>query len=294
MRHLADASGGAPHWRQHRPAVMVEAAEFRPGQQQDGGSGGGGEGGATGTLLLRGYVRGLGLSANQAVHVPGAGDFQLSQIEGPPEPAPANDAAAGGAGAGRGQQHAAAQRAQQQQQQQQSGGGGGGGGGGMDTDVQLDAASGLPVLARPDPAAQEPLVRENDFDPLAGEQTWPTEEVRGSWRWLLLGDGRWATSAGAAVLQRNWAERCDGRLHGRWPSLAPAQLITAHHSSSCRLTHVPKSKPGPAGAGGGGGARAQAAQAAPAARHLRLPGRLDPGRQVGGWLGMARCCRMGR
>ena len=39
--------------------------------------------------------------------------------------------------------------------------------------VQADA----PVIATPDPDLQHDLIRENVPDPLAGEQTWPTEEV---------------------------------------------------------------------------------------------------------------------
>ena len=35
-----------------------------------------------------------------------------------------------------------------------------------------------PVMALPDPGHQQQVVRENVPDPLAGEQTWPTEEVR--------------------------------------------------------------------------------------------------------------------
>ena len=33
------------------------------------------------------------------------------------------------------------------------------------------------LLAQADAEAREPLTRENDADPLAGEQTWPTEQV---------------------------------------------------------------------------------------------------------------------
>lgn len=153
LRHLCDAPVSVPHWRQQRPAVMVEAAEFvaqQQGEQQSAGEGGA----ALGTLLLRGYVRGLGLSVNQAVHVSGAGDFQLAQIDGPPEVPAANDSP----------------EAARRQQAVASAG----------TDaMDLSAAEGfggLPVLARPQPGQQESLVRENEVDPLAGEQTWPTEE----------------------------------------------------------------------------------------------------------------------
>ncbi|KAI7842810.1 hypothetical protein COHA_003556 [Chlorella ohadii] len=147
LRHLSDAPASVPHWRQQRPAVMVEAAEFVAQQQgeQDGSA-------ALGTLLLRGYVRGLGLSANQAVHVSGAGDFQLAQIDGPAEPPAAND----GSEAARRQQAVAGAAA-------------------MDLSA-AEGSGGLPLLARPQPGQQESLVRENEVDPLAGEQTWPTEE----------------------------------------------------------------------------------------------------------------------
>ena len=42
----------------------------------------------------------------------------------------------------------------------------------------MDADQGdAPMVATPDPGLQHDLVRENVPDPLAGEQTWPTEEV---------------------------------------------------------------------------------------------------------------------
>lgn len=89
-------------------------------------------------------MRNLGLSANQVVHVPGAGDFLIDQIEGTDEPAvlgvPAPRVTKGDSAA-------------------------------MDT----SGPPGLAVL--PDPAVREEVVRENEADPLAGEQTWPTDMV---------------------------------------------------------------------------------------------------------------------
>lgn len=42
----------------------------------------------------------------------------------------------------------------------------------------MDASGGeFPVLEVADPQRQESLQRENVPDPLAGEQTWPTQEV---------------------------------------------------------------------------------------------------------------------
>lgn len=109
-------------------------------------------GGADWASLVRsrrsGYISNLGLSANQLLHVPGAGDFQIDRIEGAPEPLPLIGVAPHGAR-------------------------GGGGGDGM-------AVAAAAPLAVADPAAREPLQRENEADPLAGEQTWPTDQARGA------------------------------------------------------------------------------------------------------------------
>jgi hypothetical protein len=35
LRHLTDSPASVPHWRQERPALLVEAAEFRPQQPAD-------------------------------------------------------------------------------------------------------------------------------------------------------------------------------------------------------------------------------------------------------------------
>ncbi|XP_031254615.1 pre-rRNA-processing protein TSR1 homolog isoform X2 [Pistacia vera] len=92
------------------------------------------------TLLLNGYLRAHSLSVNQLVHVSGAGDFQLSKIEILKDPFPLKS---------RKEQDA------------------------MESDEIHDAEV-IRSLA-PDPSKQEPLLVENVPDPLAGEQTWPTE-----------------------------------------------------------------------------------------------------------------------
>ena len=38
--------------------------------------------------MCRGYVRNLGLSANQVLHIPGAGDFQIKQLQVLEQPPP--------------------------------------------------------------------------------------------------------------------------------------------------------------------------------------------------------------
>ncbi|GAU30187.1 hypothetical protein TSUD_311380 [Trifolium subterraneum] len=93
------------------------------------------------TLVLSGYLRVRNLSVNQLVHVSGAGDFQLCKIEILKDPFPLNS------------------RKNQDL---------------MDSDEMHDVEV-IRTLV-PDPENQESLVVENTPDPLAGEQTWPTED----------------------------------------------------------------------------------------------------------------------
>ncbi|KAE8057373.1 hypothetical protein FH972_014074 [Carpinus fangiana] len=92
------------------------------------------------TLLLTGYLRACSLSVNQLVHISGAGDYQLSKIEILKDPFPLNP------------------RKEQDL---------------MDSDEVHDVEAVRTLAA--DPLKQEPLLVENIPDPLAGEQTWPTE-----------------------------------------------------------------------------------------------------------------------
>jgi pre-rRNA-processing protein TSR1 len=128
VRQLADSAPVVPHWRRQRPQLLADAAEFVPG---DGGDA------ATGTLVLSGYIRGMGLSTNQLIHVPTAGDFQIDQID-----RLADATRSGGAGPAA-----------------------------METE-----GSGALGAVRADPATREQVVRENEPDLLDAEQTWPTEE----------------------------------------------------------------------------------------------------------------------
>lgn len=60
-------------WREMRSYLVAEAASFEPDASS---------GGVTGTLRLRGYLRGKRpLCANQLVHITGHGDYQLKQID---------------------------------------------------------------------------------------------------------------------------------------------------------------------------------------------------------------------
>ncbi len=93
-------------------------------------------------FCCRAYVRYLGLSVNQPLHILGCGDFNIDRIEVADEPV-----SSGSKPAANGVQS-------------------------MDM-----AGSGARLLAVADPAARQGVVRLNTPDPLAGEQTWPTTEV---------------------------------------------------------------------------------------------------------------------
>jgi len=91
-------------------------------------------------------VRNLGLSANQALHIPAGGDFQIKQMQVLDKPAPL-----GFTHKGKASDNANSASAMEV------------------------SASELCIL--PDPSQQEQLLRENDADELVGEQTWPTDKV---------------------------------------------------------------------------------------------------------------------
>jgi len=133
FRFLDEHTPTLPTWRQRRPSLMVEAAELLPPPAPAAG----------GVLVLTGYIRCAGMSANQNIHIPGAGDFQIEKIEGLHDGrASATRPTAGG-----------------------------------DAGMGDEGFMGPPtMLALPDPSARDTLDRENVPNPLEGEQTWPTEE----------------------------------------------------------------------------------------------------------------------
>lgn len=64
VRHITDSAPSLPIWRQQRPQILPETAQYHEG-----------------TLVLTGYIRHKALSASQILHIPGAGDFQIGKIE---------------------------------------------------------------------------------------------------------------------------------------------------------------------------------------------------------------------
>lgn len=137
LRHLYELRLSPPVWRNQRPYVVAEKLAFQPSDAPSDGPETSG-----GTLLLSGYLRARSLRAGQLVHVAGLGDCQLSQIDGPEDPCPVG------------------------QHRNKTGGA-------MDLDNGGGEARVLAVAGSGD---LEPLITENEPDPTAGEQTWPTEE----------------------------------------------------------------------------------------------------------------------
>ncbi|GIL79816.1 hypothetical protein Vretifemale_9103 [Volvox reticuliferus] len=168
VRHLAEHPPAAPPlWRQHRPGIMVERAEYEPlhvgsaaGPGPSAGLTAAPAAGAGGTLVVYGYVRGAGLSANQLITVPGGGDYSILSIHAPPDP--------NALGAGR-PMHMAAKPIEAAVEANAAG---------MEMDqvaAGSDAGPGR-LVAQPDPEEADRLVRENVPEMGAEEQTWPTDE----------------------------------------------------------------------------------------------------------------------
>ncbi|KMZ72355.1 Pre-rRNA-processing protein TSR1-like protein [Zostera marina] len=120
-----------PYWRQQRPYLMADEVSIEHDCNDIGQC----------SLLLSGYVRAHCFSANQLIHISGAGDFQLSKIDVLNDPFPINT-----------------QR--------------------RNSDMMESEDFRGPLVLHsvfPDSLKIDPLIVENVPDPLTGEQTWPTE-----------------------------------------------------------------------------------------------------------------------
>jgi hypothetical protein len=131
----------------------------------------------------------------------------------------------------------------------------------------MDASGGdYPVLEVADPQRRESLLRENVPDPLAGEQTWPTAEVRSA---ALQFHCRLVTLCLAAQVldERRQPRLTFERLAVSWRPQTVWDAAT--DLTMWRL----------AGTGRGGACPAATGRGAAAAQgHLRIPGGVDPGR----------------
>ncbi|RUS75269.1 hypothetical protein EGW08_016961 [Elysia chlorotica] len=84
-RQITNLAQKPIHFRDSRPYLLSEKVEFEPNQAEDVESP---EIAELGTLKLSGYLRGHELNVNQLVHLPGWGDFQMSQIDQVDDPYP--------------------------------------------------------------------------------------------------------------------------------------------------------------------------------------------------------------
>jgi pre-rRNA-processing protein TSR1 len=150
LRALAGVRTVQPPWRALRPYVLAHDIQFIPDAAADSG--------ATGTLLVSGYIRGAPLCADQLGYLPGIGEFQFEAIEAAEEPA--------FVGAPVARPRKAGGTADMECE--------GADGSAAPLGLGLDGLSA--ALSTPQRDTQESLQRENIPDPLAGEQTWPTED----------------------------------------------------------------------------------------------------------------------
>lgn len=129
FRRIGNQKRRVLHHRERRPHMLSENTEYILGPD-----------GATGTLKVSGYIRGMPLSVNGLVHISGLGDFQMSQIDSLDDPHPLENSRIGRTN-------------------------------GIDEEMCK-----ISVLQVADPAKQESLISENIPDLMDAEQTWPTQQ----------------------------------------------------------------------------------------------------------------------
>lgn len=131
LRQANEGKRKIPALRQHRSFLLAENVAFQDDSVGDGVN-------EVGTLLLTGYVRSNPLSVNGLLHLPGWGDFQISQIDAPNDPHPLPN---------------------------------------KSKNYCPTDDDGLTVsFSKPNKDVQESTQSEAIVDPLEGEQTWPTDE----------------------------------------------------------------------------------------------------------------------
>lgn len=75
IRRIGNQKRRNVYYRDRRPHLYAEKVEYVPNDE-----------GTEGTLKITGFLRGTQLSVNGLVHIPGLGDFQMSQIDAPIDP----------------------------------------------------------------------------------------------------------------------------------------------------------------------------------------------------------------
>ncbi|XP_067864676.1 pre-rRNA-processing protein TSR1 homolog [Heptranchias perlo] len=136
IRHIAMQKQRRMAFRDRRSYLLAQRVDFEASDIV----------GLVGTLKVSGYVRGQALNVNKLVHIVGHGDFQMSQIDGPPDPMPLNT------------------KTTKKREDTEM------------RDPTVDMEEDLKVLMKADPSKQAALESEVVPDPMEGEQTWPTDE----------------------------------------------------------------------------------------------------------------------
>ncbi|XP_078404437.1 pre-rRNA-processing protein TSR1 homolog [Cetorhinus maximus] len=134
IRHIAMQKQRHIAFRDRRSYLLAQQVAFEASDKS----------GLVGTLKVSGYVRGQALNVNRLVHVVGHGDFQMGQIDGPPDPMPLNP------------------KPTKKKEDME--------------DPCAEMEEDLKVLMKADSRKQESLESEVVPDPMEGEQTWPTDE----------------------------------------------------------------------------------------------------------------------
>ncbi|CAL7942706.1 unnamed protein product [Xylocopa violacea] len=129
LRRIGSQKQRNVSYRDKRAHLLAEEVKFKCNENST----------ELGTLMVSGYLRSVSLSVNSLIHIPGLGDFQMSQIDATEDPYPMLKKLR------------------------------------KPCDGMEDTPS-VWVLERADPKKQESLESENVPDPMDAEQTWPTEE----------------------------------------------------------------------------------------------------------------------
>ncbi|XP_059177911.1 pre-rRNA-processing protein TSR1 homolog [Physella acuta] len=87
-RQVANLALKPLHFRDSRPYLLAEKLEFEQNVENDADATEEINDAVFGTLKLSGYLRGKSLNVNKLVHLPGWGDFQMSQIDQSDDPYP--------------------------------------------------------------------------------------------------------------------------------------------------------------------------------------------------------------
>lgn len=135
LRQLSNQKLNSVKYRENHPHLMAEKISFEENSENP----------EVGTLKVTGYLRGRVLNVNNLVHLPGWGDFQMSQIDAPLDPYPLIE------------------KVEKNKKKQTE-------------DMVMNDESNVKILDKADPLKQTSLEAEMIPDPMEGEQTWPTPE----------------------------------------------------------------------------------------------------------------------